>query len=148
MIEIIKTDKGREDKTRTGKTGKHRSISGSRTDFASELSSAITFEFEGSIDQLMNDLREQEKRFLDMQSAYELERYKALVKQILKAVLDEGFQTATLKKKRRDRADYLIVRDIDQRLSDMTIAVVRSNKAFDLLKTIEEIRGLLLDLAS
>lgn len=148
MIEILKTDQSREDKTRRKKSGRADSLSTRRSDFASELSSSIAFDFEGPIDHLMDDLKNQEREFLEKQSHYELEKYKALVKKILKIIMDEGFETTSLKKKRRDKADHLIVNEINQKLTDMTDAVFKSNKAFNLLKTIEEVRGLILDLSS
>jgi len=42
--------------------------------------------------------------------------------------------------------DFAIVEEIDSKLLALSEAVTRNNKAFDLLKTVEEIRGLLLDL--
>ena len=65
---------------------------------------------------------------------------------ILKMIMDESFSTVTLKRMRRDRADYTIVQKINTRLDEITSAITKNNRAFDLMKTIEEIRGLLLDL--
>jgi len=148
MIEIVKADRGRDEKARRKTAPKSGMLSSRPSAFASELASSISFDFEGPVEQLMADLKEQEREFLDKQSHYELEKYKALVKKILKIIIDEGLQTTSLKKKRRDMADYTIVNEINAKLTDMTAAVIKSNRAFNLLKTIEEIRGLILDLAS
>jgi uncharacterized protein YaaR (DUF327 family) len=148
MIEIPKTNTKNDTRTRrkSGGSAKISSVNSNR--FASELTSAIHFDFPGSIDELMDELKDQEREFIDRQSLYELARYRQLVRKILDSILDEGFRTVTLKKRRADRADLSIVSDINKKLSDISDAITRSNKAFDLMKSIEEIRGLLLDLVS
>ncbi len=128
-------------KTKSGKTKKT-----GKTSFSQELESTITHEYTGSIDALMNDLKDQEKRFLDMQSLYELEKYKALIKKILKSILEEGYETGTLRRRRRDRADFTVMKTIDDKLFELSQAITRGNKAFSFFKTIEEIRGLVFDL--
>ena len=95
----------------------------------------------------MDDLRDQEKRFLEQQNLYEMGCYKALVQKILKLLLEEGTETRTLKRSRRDRADFTVVDIINDRLLEMSKAITTGNRAFQFMKTIEEIRGLLLDLS-
>lgn len=147
MIEKTSTDLKKGDKLRI-KSKKRSAFSsaGAPRTFDASLQSALHFEFHDTIEGLMSDLGEQEKRFLDQQSPYELNRYKALVKEILKTILDGSLRVAPLKRRRRDRADFAIVEEIDSKLLALSEAVTRNNKAFDLLKTVEEIRGLLLDL--
>jgi uncharacterized protein YaaR (DUF327 family) len=148
MIEIIRPDQKRDEKSRK-KIGKHtgaRPVSGSL--FSSQLSTAVQFDFDGSIDDLMIELKDQEREFIDKQSPYELARYKSLVQKILKIIIDEGFDTAEFKRRRRDRADFRVITDINMKLAQITEAVVKSNKAFNLLKSVEEIRGLILDFIS
>ncbi len=100
-----------------------------------------------TIESLMNDLKEREQRFLDKQNWIELSKYKQKVQQILKLILKEGFKTQTLTRRRRDRADYLIIKDIDNKLLNLTRVITnKNNKAFNLMKEIEEIRGILCDL--
>jgi uncharacterized protein YaaR (DUF327 family) len=150
MIEIPRTDSKQQ--PREGVKTKIKSSSGGSkiSTFSSELSNRITYEFNGTIEELMTDLKEQEKRFLDAQSLYELERYKALVKKILKMILDDGFKSRTLdlsmREQRRGRAEMTVLDKIDENLIKLSQMITRSNEAFNLMKTIDEIRGLILDL--
>ena len=149
MIEIPKTDTRQ---TREGiKTKVKSSSRGAKiSTFSTELENRITHEFHGSIEELMTDLKEQEKRFLDAQSLYELEIYKALVKKILKMIIDGGFKTRkldlTYRENQKGRAEKIVLDKIDENLIKLSQMITRSNEAFNLMKTIEEIRGLILDL--
>ncbi len=146
MIELPRTGSKREDNSKLKVKKKNP---GNRTErgktFSGQLENTISYDFRGTIDELFVDLDEQEKRFLDQQSLQELFRYKSLIRKILKTILDRGVETKVLKKTRRNFAE-LTVREIDRKLLELSSAITRENKAFDLLKTIEEIRGLVLDL--
>ena len=150
MIEIPKT--GARQQTREGIKTKVKASSGGAkiSTFATELESRISLEFHGSVEELMTDLKDQEKKFLDAQSMYELEVYKGLVKKILKMILDGGFKTRKLKLTYREanmnRAEKIVLEKIDENLIKLSQMITKSNDAFNLMKTIEEIRGLILDL--
>jgi len=147
MIEIIKTNTRREGKSRV-KTKKNLSTQAVReTGFTDELQKTISIETDRAIEDLLSDLKDQEKRFLDSQSYYEMNKYKIIVQKILKTVMDQSCKTVTLKRTRRDRADFTIVEKINQKMAIITSEITRSNKAFNLMKAIEEIRGLIFDLA-
>ena len=148
MIEKTSSDLKKDEKLKVKGRKKSAGVQKGRESFHTALGGAIKFEFEGTIEELLTELRDQERRFLDTQSQYDLQRYKAVVQKILKSILEEGFATATLKRHRRDRSDFLVVKRIDSKLMEITDAITRRNKAFDLLKKIEEIRGMLLDLLS
>jgi uncharacterized protein YaaR (DUF327 family) len=146
MIEITQA-RARKDEhekiTKKGKLGKvHR---GGKT-FSSELSKTMTQDFEGTIDELLGDLKEQEKRFLDQQTEYELNKYKALLHKVIKSILADGLREKVMKRKKKGWGDLVVIEKIDEKLLDITTAITRKNKAFNFLKTIEEIRGLILDL--
>ncbi len=146
MIELPRTGSKRED---SSKLKVKKKKPGSRAEkgktFSGQLENTLSYDYRGTIDELFADLDEQEKRFLDQQSLQELIRYKSLIRKILKTLLDEGVETKVLKKTRTNFAE-LTVREIDRKLLELSSAITRKNKAFDLLKTIEEIRGLVLDL--
>ena len=150
MIEIPKTDTRQQ--TREGIKTKVKTSSGGAkiSTFAKELESRISLEFHGTIEELMTDLKKQEKRFLNAQSMYELEVYKAMVKKILKMILDGGFKTRKLNRTYREanmnRAEKTVLDKIDENLIKLSQMITKSNDAFNLMKTIEEIRGLILDL--
>ncbi len=115
--------------------------------FNAVLNDRISFEFRGSIDELFNELQEEERNFLSNQSLYYLNRYRSIVEKILKKILNEGFETQKLKRLRKDKADFIIVKKINEKLFEIAREITsRNNKAFNLLKTIEEIRGLVFDL--
>jgi uncharacterized protein YaaR (DUF327 family) len=150
MINIPRTDSRQQ--PREGIKGKARTSSGGSkiSAFTTELDNRISIEFQGSIEELMTDLQDQEKRFLDSQSLYELEKYKALIKKILKMILEKGFESRTLdltsREKRMGKVEKTVIDKIDGNLVKLAQMITRSSDAFDLLKTIEEIRGLIFDL--
>jgi uncharacterized protein YaaR (DUF327 family) len=144
-MEIVPANQRKEEKTKI--KGKKRSSEvRDKTIFASELQQTIVHEFQGSLDELMTDLKDQEKRFLESQNIEEMYNYKALVQKVLKMILQEGYKTKTLMRSRKDRANFTIISEINRKLEEISFAITRTNKAFDLMKTIDEIRGLLFDL--
>ncbi len=145
MVYISSTTPHKDEKSKVKSRRKTSSSSGIQGTFSASLQNTIDFNIQGTLDELLADLEEQEKRFLDAQSIYELNRYKAVVQKILKLVLDEGFSTQMLKRKRSGRADYVIINEINEKLNNISMQITKST-AFSLLKTIEEIRGLILDL--
>ncbi len=146
MIEKTSSDLKKEEKLKIKSRRSSPSASQGKESFRTSLDDAIKFHFDGTFDELLDDLKDQEKRFLESQTIYELNRYKAVVKKILSMILDDGMETKTLKRYRKDRSDFTIVDKINEKLMEISEAVIRNNKAFNLLKTIEEIRGLILDL--
>jgi uncharacterized protein YaaR (DUF327 family) len=149
MIEISKTNL-RQQARAGGKSRKKSAVDSVSSTFSSELNMTIETDYYGSIEELLGDLKDQEKRFLDQQSHYELERYKAMVKKILKMILEKGFENRlldlTARDKRLGRAEKSIIEKIDDNLIKLSQMVTRSSDAFNFLKTIEEIRGLIFDL--
>lgn len=144
MIEILKTDGRKDDKTKVKKKRQSGSVSSPRNTFVTQLQETLAFEIDGTIDELLTDLNEQEKRFLEKQSLFELSRYKSIIQKILRIVQKESFKTVKLRTSKKNVE--LVIQEIDARLLDITAAMTRNNKAFDFLKTIDEIRGLVLDL--
>lgn len=147
MVKISVTETRREDRSRIRNRERTGSVSPTSSTFAQELSTSLASAVQGTLQDLMDDLRDQEQRFLDQQNLYEMGRYKTLVQKILRLLLDEGTETRTLKRSRRDRADFMVVDIINERLLEMSRAITGGNRAFQLMKTIEEIRGLILDLS-
>ena len=150
MIEIPRADSRQQ--AREGVKARTRASSGGSkiSKFTTELESRISLEFSGSIEELMTDLQDQEKKFLDSQSLYELEKYKALIKKILKMILENGFESRKLdltsREKRMGRAEKTVIDKIDENLIKLAQMITQKSDAFSLLKTIEEIRGLIFDL--
>jgi uncharacterized protein YaaR (DUF327 family) len=65
-------------------------------------------------------------------------------------ILEKGFENRlldlTARDKRLGRAEKSIIEKIDDNLIKLSQMVTRSSDAFNFLKTIEEIRGLIFDL--
>ncbi len=147
MIEILHAGNTREGRPRIGKKNRNLPVSGSDKSFSTELANAVAADVEGDLDDLLSDLRDQEKRFLELQNLYELSRYKALVQKILRTAINEGAKTRKLKRRFMDnRSEFVVAEIINSKLIELSGQLTRGNSAFNLMKTIEEIRGLILDL--
>jgi uncharacterized protein len=135
------------DKKLDGKKASRGARATGEASFDQVLSRTTERESERGIDSLMNDLRDQERRFLDAQSLFELQKYKQLLQKLLRLIMDESFKTEIIPRGRRNRADFLIVNRINEKVDELSRSLASSdNKAFALMKTLEEIRGLLCDL--
>jgi uncharacterized protein YaaR (DUF327 family) len=150
MIGISRADLKQQSRTEI-RSKKKAGISGTAgTKFEAEVENAISSEYVGGIDELMTDLQDQEKRFLDSQSLYELERYRILVKKILRMILEQGFESQKLeptsREKRSGRAEKIIIKKIDENLVELSRMITVKSDAFGLMKKIGEIRGLIFDL--
>lgn len=149
MLKITSTELKKEESSKVKQKKRALSVKQKGGGFDTALQYNIAFDFQGTIDELLLELRNDEQSFLEKQGLYELNRYKSIVQKILKTILEEGIKTKTLKRSRRDRADFIIVEKINSKLLEIAAEITnRNNKAFNLLKSIEEIRGLILDLIS
>jgi len=146
MIEITQARTRKDEHEKITKKGKLSSVKHGGKTFSSELSTAMTREFEGSIEELLENLKDQEKRFLNQQTEYELNQYKALLQKVIKSILSEGLREKVLKRRKKNWGDLVIIEKIDAKILEINESITRKNKAFNLLKTMEEIRGLILDL--
>ena len=146
MIEITHARTRKDEQEKISKKGRLGAVKHGRKSFHAELSKTLSYEFHGTIDELMQDLKDQERRFLEHQTQDELERYKALLQTIIKALIDEGLKEKTLKRKKKNWGDFVVIEKINEKLNEMTEAITKGSKAFNLLKAMEEIRGLILDL--
>lgn len=146
MIEIVSTNPKKDEKTTIKSRKKSIHAASSKSSFKVSLEDNIIFNVHGTIEELMTDLEEQEKNFLDKQNLFELNKYKAIVQKILKMVLAEGFRTKTIKRARNDKHAFLIIDKINEKLLEITTKITKG-QAFNLMQSIEEIRGLILDLS-
>jgi len=145
MIKIYPTGKG-DDRPKVQRKSSNVSV-GTGTPFKTQLESVLSHEYEGSIDVLMDELREQERRFIDMPNLYEMSRYRSLVQKILKEISNESFHIKELNaKSRHSEKIYTVVETVNDKLLELSEAITKGSPAFALMKTMEEIRGLILDL--
>ncbi len=146
MIEINKTSGRGDDKSQVKRRKQTHTVSRSGSTFSTALNRVLEPDIDGTLDDLLSQLGDQEKRFLQNQSDHEMEHYRALVQKVLKLILDDAFREKFLKRNRKNWGDFVIVEKINTRLLEIAEAVTRNNRAFDMLATVEEIRGLILDL--
>ena len=146
MIEITQARTRKDEHEKITKKEKLSSVKRGGKTFSSELSTAVTREIEGSVEELLENLKDQEKRFLRQQTEYEMNQYKALLQKVIKSILSEGLREKVLKRRKKNWGDLVIIEKIDAKILEINESITRKNKAFNLLKTMEEIRGLILDL--
>lgn len=98
---------------------------------------------------LWSELPGAERRLLDSPGDENLTVYRDIVKRIAAATLKKNVRVKKLKRKNRrgETVELSVIEIIDERLQKMALLMHSGrNSAFALLKTAEEIRGLLLDI--
>lgn len=99
--------------------------------------------------QLAKEIEEQGKVLAESRSVEELRKYKKLVKTLLDDVIKNGLQLSEQHGFNwigRSRL-YKIVKEVDKKLIDLTNAVLQKEKqGIDLLSTIGEIQGLIINI--
>jgi uncharacterized protein YaaR (DUF327 family) len=99
--------------------------------------------------QLAKEIEEQGKILAESRSVEDLRKYKKLVKQLLDDVVKNGLQLSEQRGfnwSGRSRL-YKIVKEVDKKLMDITNAVLqREKEGIDLLSTIGEIQGLIINI--
>ncbi|MCG6169721.1 YaaR family protein [Leptospira sanjuanensis] len=101
------------------------------------------------LNSLWRELPEIEKRFLDLPSLGNLEAYQKHVQAITKAVVDQNMRVETLSRRMKGEAKkiYHVVKIIDEKIQILAELIMNEgNSAFKLLKSLTDIRGLLLDI--
>ncbi|HZG59669.1 MAG TPA: YaaR family protein [Anoxybacillus sp.] len=99
--------------------------------------------------QLAKEIEEQGKILAESRSVEDLRKYKKLVKKLLDDVVKNGLQLSEQRGfnwSGRSRL-YKIVKEVDKKLIDVTNAVLqREKEGIDLLSTIGEIQGLIINI--
>lgn len=98
---------------------------------------------------LWKELPDIEKRFLDLPSIENLEAYQKHIQAITKAVIDQNMRVETLSRRMKGEAKkiYHVVKIIDEKIQILAELIMNEgNSAFKLLKSLTDIRGLLLDI--
>ncbi|EKP12545.1 YaaR family protein [Leptospira borgpetersenii] len=101
------------------------------------------------LNSLWRDLPHIEKKFLDLPSIGNLEIYQKHIKSITKAVIDQNMRVETLAKRMKGETKkiYHVVKIIDEKIQILAELIMNEgNSAFKLLKSLTDIRGLLLDI--
>lgn len=98
---------------------------------------------------LWRELPDIEKRFLDLPSIENLNAYQKHIQTITKSVIDQNMRVETLSKRIKGEAKkiYHVVKIIDEKIQILAELIMNEeNSAFKLLKSLTDIRGLLLDI--
>ena len=149
MIKITSNTIKNEERGQVKKRNSLSSTSDSGKSFKTQFESILGIRNEdSSVEGMMDSLREREQRFLDNQTIEEMNLYKTTVQRILKRILEESTQVKTIERRRTRNGKTPvvdIVEIVNQKLLDLS-ASITSKKPFALMKTMDEIRGLILDL--
>lgn len=100
------------------------------------------------INELWQKLPDIEKKFLNEPNSYNLAEYKKLVKDILDAIMKNNTTLSMARQRgRNDKKILMSVKVIDENIQLLAMTMLNpANSAFSLLKQIEKIRGLLMDI--
>lgn len=100
------------------------------------------------INELWQKLPDTEKKFLNEPNSYHLAEYRKLVKDILDAIMKNNTTLSMARQRgRNDKKILMSVKVIDENIQLLAMTMLNpANSAFSLLKQIEKIRGLLMDI--
>ncbi|HNV68703.1 MAG TPA: YaaR family protein [Candidatus Ozemobacteraceae bacterium] len=118
--------------------------------FTASLKAARRTLLEGNLSELLGKIRALGKKFLQSPSNDSLEEYRDGVGQFLERVSKELFslkQELGLEKDGQQKA-YQLVETVNRELETLTRETLRDEQALRLLGSLDEIRGLVLDLLS
>ena len=148
MIKITSNTIKNEERGQVKKRNSLSSTSDSGKSFKTQFESILGLRNEdNSIEGMMDSLREREQRFLDNQTIEEMNLYRTTVQRILKRIIEESTQAKTIKGRttiKGQAPDVNVVEIVNQKLLDLS-ASITNKKPFALMKTMDEIRGLILD---
>ena len=149
----INTDKPKAttDKNSKGiKSDSSSKIKEKENSFLSILESIVPSNKEETreINELWQKLPEMEKRFLNTPNQENLQEYKKLVKDITNTILKNNTNLSQAKQRgRNDKKVLMTVKILDENIQILATTMLSpQNSAFSLLKQLERIRGLLMDL--
>jgi uncharacterized protein YaaR (DUF327 family) len=150
MIEMEKTSRDKQNfKVKGKKTKKtqQEGINVVQSRFYDELQFAQTEKLDLEFDKLVDAITEQGKRFYRNPTQELLKIYKSMVKDFLEYVTEHMFQIEHYTGGRMKQKIYTVAKIIDEKLQALTQLVLSQQaQNIELLSTLDEIRGLLIDL--
>jgi len=150
MIEMEKTSSQKHSvpvKRKKGKKASRPGIDIVHSKFYDELKFAETEQLHLAFDRLVEEIAKLGERFAKNPTQELLKIYKSMIKDFLKYVTDHMFQIEHYTGGRMKQKIYTVTKIIDERLHDLTVYVMSQQaRNIDLLSTLDEIRGLLIDL--
>jgi uncharacterized protein len=151
MIEMEKTEKDKKSikiKTKRENRKITSSVDVVQSRFYDELKIAETEQVHVDFDNLVDEISRQGERFSKNPTFQELKSYKSLVKAFLKHVTEHMYSIEHhVGGTRLKQKIYTVTKIIDERLQALSKLILdQQEKNIDLLATLDEIRGLLIDL--
>ena len=151
MIEMEKTEKDKKSVKIKSKRDNRRvssTLNVVQSRFYDELKIAETEQVHVAFDNLVDEISRQGERFSKNPAFQELKTYKSLVMAFLKHITEHMFATEhRTGGSRMKQKIYTVTKIIDERLEALSKLVLSQQaKNIDLLATLDEIRGLLVDL--
>jgi uncharacterized protein YaaR (DUF327 family) len=150
MIEMEKTSSQKQSipvKRKKGKKASRGGIDIVHSQFYDELKFAETEEVQLQFDELINEITKQGERFAKNPTQELLKKYKSMIKDFLKYVTDHMLQVEHYTGGKLKQKIYTVTKIIDERLFQLTEQLIKNQaRNIDLLSTLDEIRGLLVDL--
>lgn len=150
MIEMERTGK---DKSRISvsrkkkKESAHESVEMVHGRFYDELQLAETEELHLEFDALVQQISEVGKRFGKNPTIELLKQYKSMIREFLEHVTDNMYHVEKHTSGKLRQKIYTTARIIDQKLEALTeLVLTQQARNIDLLATLDEIRGMLIDL--
>lgn len=118
--------------------------------FGTALRTARREALDGDFQTLLAEVRARGKRFLDRPDENTLETYKDGVRQFLKKVATEVFALKEDAGRPQDGQQkiYQLVETVREDLDSLTRSTLQQDKALGLLASLDDIRGLVLDLVT
>ncbi len=104
---------------------------------------------EPELHRLWKELPEVEKQLIENPTEEHLEKYKQLVKNIAEILIKRNMKIESIRRRTNSGKEVILsyVKVIDDKLHKMMLAIQsKKNTAFEILRNLKEIRGLLLDL--
>ncbi|EQA45212.1 PF03885 family protein [Leptospira broomii serovar Hurstbridge str. 5399] len=101
------------------------------------------------LNSLLRDLPDAERNFLKSPTYENLNVYKRIVQAILREVMDRNTSVETLRSRARGGSEkiYQLINTVDDKVQTLADFIIHpDNSTFDLMKRMEDIRGLLVDL--
>jgi uncharacterized protein YaaR (DUF327 family) len=150
MIEIEKTERDKKSlnvKRKKEKKKVSEEVNVLQSSFYDELKLAETEEIHIEFDKLVEEITRQGERFSKNPTLQELKLYKSMIREFLKYVTDRMFSVEHHTGGKWKQKIYTVSKIIDEKLQALTKLVVsQQTDNIDLLATLDEIRGLLIDL--
>ncbi len=150
MIELEKTGRDKKSisiKKKRAKKSSTGSVQVMQGRFYDELRFAETEEIHIEFDKLIAEITKQGEKFSKKPTAQLLKMYKSMIREFLKYITDNMFRVEHYTGGKLKQKIYTVTKIIDKKLSALTRLVLSQQaQNIDLLSTLDEIRGLLIDL--